>query len=79
MWFFHEDYQSVDIAVHPLLPSKADFLYVKSEDIVTDNFMKEKKIGIGDDIFYIGLLSYLSGKDRISPIVRFGRLSLSNR
>ncbi len=76
LWFFHEEYQSVDIAVHPLLPSKADFLYVKSEDIVTDNFMKEKNIGIGDDIFYVGLLSYLSGKDRIAPIVRFGRLSL---
>ena len=76
LWFFHTENQSVDIAVQPLFPSKADFLFIKKEDIITDKFITEKKIGIGDDIFYVGLLSYLSGKERIAPIVRFGRLAL---
>jgi len=76
LWFFHKESESVDIAVHPLLPRDADFLYIPSELFVTKDLLANNKIGIGDDVFYTGLLPYQSGRERIAPIVRFGRLAL---
>lgn len=77
-WFQHEkDGQAVDIAVQPLLPREADFLYISSSDFVTEELLSKQKIGIGDELFYTGLLSYHSGREKIAPIVRFGRLALT--
>ncbi|OHB77747.1 MAG: hypothetical protein A2Z25_19160 [Planctomycetes bacterium RBG_16_55_9] len=75
-WFFHKDEKSVDIAVQPLLPKDSDFLIVPSKDFVTNDLVIAKQIGIGDEVFYSGLLSYHSGREKIAPIVRFGRLAL---
>jgi len=75
-WFFHKNEAAVDIAVQPLLPRNADFLPIPSELFVTRELLVKNKIGIGDDVFYAGLLSYHSGREKIAPIVRFGRLSL---
>jgi hypothetical protein len=76
LWFFHKDAKAVDIAVHPLLPRDADFLFVYSNNFVTEDLLGINKISIGDDVFYTGLLSYQSGREKIVPIVRFGRLAL---
>lgn len=76
-WFFHERPDEVDIAVHPLLPSEADFKFVTNNDFVTDELITKKRIGIGDDLFYLGLLSYDADSDRISPVARFGHLALT--
>lgn len=75
-WFFHKDAMSVDIAVQPLLPKDSDFLIISSKDFITKDLIINKKIGIGDEVFYSGLLSYHSGREKIAPIVRFGRLAL---
>jgi len=75
-WFFHKDVNSVDIAVQPLLPKDGDFLLVSSKDFVTNDLVNTKQIGIGDEVFYSGLLSYHVGREKIAPIVRFGRLAL---
>jgi hypothetical protein len=75
-WFFHKNAEEVDIAVYPLLPRDADFIFVPSDFFVTKDLLTKNKIGIGDDVFYTGLLSYYSGREKIEPIVRFGRLAL---
>jgi hypothetical protein len=75
-WFFHRNAEAVDIAVQPLKPKDADFLYVSSKLFITNDLIEKNKIGIGDDVFYSGLLSYHIGKKKISPIVRFGKLAL---
>lgn len=76
-WFEHQkEPKAVDIVVQPLLPREADFLYISSSDFVTEKLLTNRKIGIGDELFYTGLLSYHSGRDKIAPIVRFGRLAL---
>jgi hypothetical protein len=75
-WFFHKDAKEVDIAAYPLLPRDAEFLVILSDNFVTKDLLTNNKIGIGDDVFYTGLLSYQSGRERIVPIVRFGRLAL---
>jgi hypothetical protein len=75
-WFFHENAAAVDIAVQPLSPKDASFLYIAPRDFVTEKILKDRKIGIGDDVFYSGLLPYHSGRDKIAPVVRFGRLAL---
>lgn len=76
LWFFHKDAKAVDIAVHPLFPRDADFIFVPPNVFVTNELLASNKIGIGDDVFYTGLLSYHSGREKIAPIVRFGRLAL---
>ena len=77
-WFTHEKEQkAVDIAVHPLLPREAEFLYISKQHFITDEVILKRKIGIGDELFYTGLLSYHSGLHHITPIVRFGRIALT--
>jgi len=76
LWFFHTDAMAADVAVQPLLPKEADFLFIPSDTFVTKVLLTNNKIGIGDDVFYTGLLSYHSGREKIAPVVRFGRLAL---
>lgn len=76
LWFFHQNQDAIDIAIQPLLPNDADFLFISSNDFATSKLLDAKKIGIGDDVFYAGLLTYQSGREKIAPVVRFGKLAL---
>lgn len=75
MWYFHPD-KAVDLAIQPLIPIRANFLVFPSNEFVTENMIGKHKIGLGDDVFYAGMLPYYSGIDRIIPIARFGRIAL---
>jgi hypothetical protein len=75
-WFFHPTDETVDLAVQPLLPREAKFKWIPSSMWVTNQLIKEKRISIGDEVFYTGLLPRHSGVKRIMPITRFGRLAL---
>jgi len=75
LWFFHPD-NSVDLAIHPVVPKEADFLVIPNDVFVNDNVLIKNKIGLGDEVFYVGLLDYYSGIDHIIPIVRFGKIAL---
>ena len=77
-WFtYMKEPNAVDIVVHPLLPREARFKYISKQHLITDEFISKRKIGIGDELFYTGLLNYHSGLDHITPIVRFGRIALT--
>jgi len=79
-WFAHEkEERAVDIVVQPLFPKEADFLYISKQHFITDEIISKRKIGIGDELFYTGLLTYHSGLHQISPIVRFGKIALMTK
>lgn len=82
-WWFHPDEtQSADVAVFPvLLPDHIyktlDFRTIPLEMMASsDDVIKEKEIGIGDEVFSIGLFTHHSGNDKNHPIVRMGNISM---
>lgn len=75
-WFFHENESAVDIAVQPISPGNADFKYISSKHFITKEIIENNQIEVGDEVFYPGLLTYHMGREKISPIVRFGKLAL---
>lgn len=74
-WILHPD-KSSDIAVYPGVPKQAKYLTVSNSMFLNDRDVKERAIGIGDEVFFVGLLPYHSGYQKITPIVRFGKLAL---
>jgi hypothetical protein len=79
-WKFHQDY-AVDVAVlQRELPADFDHLGWLSSWFYNVSggpqfFLNEPKLGIGDDIFVIGLFSQRSGEAKNVPIVRMGNLA----
>ncbi len=44
--------------------------------LMTDTHIKEKRISIGDEVFFVGLFSEHYGQEHNLPVVRFGNISL---
>ncbi len=80
IWYEHpNDPVSSDIAITPIQLAghgPYDVLAIPSEMIVTDSTRKALGIGIGDEVFAIGMFSYLQGKSRSIPIVRTGNIAM---
>lgn len=79
-WVVHDNEESVDLAVYPLSilqGIKLNLVVVTSSDFVTQETLTTHGIGIGDEVFYAGLLPLHPGTKRIVPIARFGRLALT--
>jgi len=74
-WIVSSD-PAVDLAIIPLLPREADFLSVPSSMFLSDEVVRSQQVGLGDEVFYVGMLPYHSGIGKITPIARFGRLAL---
>ena len=75
-WIVHPD--GDDIAVTPIEP---DSRRVRWFSIGTDQFVNRERvneygIGLGDDTFLIGRLVTLEGRQRNTPVVRFGNISM---
>lgn len=75
-WLLTEDIE-VDIAFLPFLldQSKFEAKTIPLEMIANENIMKTRAIGIGDDLFSIGLFTQRKGNKRNIPIVRTGIIS----
>lgn len=67
---------AVDLAIYLGLPKQASYLRVPNSLFVTDQDVTQNSIGVGDEVFFVGLLPYHAGQEKITPIVRFGRLAL---
>jgi hypothetical protein len=74
----HPSDPTVDVAVIPcLLDSQSDVISVSTnKSFVTKELMAEKKIGVGDEVFTIGLFTPAVGSQRNMPIVRYGNLAM---
>jgi hypothetical protein len=69
---------STDVAVHRVaLPIESyDIRAIPLAMVATDEFLVERKVGPGDDVFFVGLFSEHPGQTRNQPIMRFGNISL---
>ncbi len=74
-WWHHPTDKSVDAAIFPW-GMRGDFATFPLTRFVTDINIKLTGIGIGDEIFIVGLFRKWSGKNRVTPIVRHGHIAM---
>lgn len=73
-WARHE---STDVAAIRIgIPPRADFRSLDQNFFLTDQLVIDHKVGPGDEVFFTGLFSEHPGRDRVQPIMRFGKLSM---
>jgi hypothetical protein len=77
-WWHHPADESVDVAVTPFGLSTETFEYkhIPTDMFLSDEGIRDKKIGTGDEVFIVGLFTSLSGKARNLPIVRMGNIAM---
>lgn len=74
-----ETHRSTDVAVVRVPAGRfgeADFVAIRREWLLDDDFVKRHEMGPGDPVFFAGLFSAFPGSRRIQPIIRFGSVSL---
>jgi hypothetical protein len=75
-WFFHPD-KNVDVAAVPLgLGTKADWLVIATDLILSKEDIDKRHIGIGDMTYVVGLFRLLQGTKRNLPVVHTGNIAL---
>jgi hypothetical protein len=75
-WYFHETDPCVDVAVSKFEPAdELDHLVFSLMGAATEFTLSTLKIGIGVEIFIVGLFSQHFGKSRNIPIVRIGNIA----
>jgi hypothetical protein len=77
LWRFHPTDTTVDVAVGPvaLNPDEIDYLCWENERIATREIMQREEIGIGCDVFMVGLFRNHIGEKRNIPILRVGNIA----
>jgi hypothetical protein len=83
-WFFHpeSDHRFVDVAVLPVQLAK-DYYDIRhvfmDSDVADEAVLKEKDIGIGDEVFFPGLFMHHKGTEKNLPILRVGTVALMSQ
>jgi len=83
-WYFHPNPGSTDVAVTPIdfLPEEEYKQIVLRTPppnrgiIATKQIMQENRIGLGDEIFIVGLFKSHYGRQKNVPIIRVGNLAM---
>jgi hypothetical protein len=81
-WFYHpKEDEASDVAVAQLVLPKEiiDLIDYEAMDqivLLTDEIVRKDQIGVGDEVFIIGLFSYLTGSSKNIPIVRMGNIAM---
>ena len=76
-WYYHPTDNSTDVAVTPFwLSSDIDYKTIPINTFLTDEVLKEGKIGIGDEVYIVGLFAHVAGSKRNEPIVRIGNVAM---
>jgi len=80
VWWKHPDKPNeVDVAILPWrIPlGVADVRSMEiTEWFITDEILKKRSIGIGDDVFWVGLFSLMANQKKNWPIVRVGNIAM---
>lgn len=76
-WLFHPSVSSVDAAVYkdPFPLDGWDHHVILKEGFVSDAFLQQFHVGVGDDLYFPGLFIWHMGRTRLSPIVRQGTIA----
>jgi hypothetical protein len=79
-WFYHPtEKDSVDVAVMPFGSARFhdyDIEWIPEGMFATDERIEEFQIGLGDEIFIIGLFTRFFGIKKLTPIVRTGNIAM---
>jgi hypothetical protein len=75
-WFLHDS--GDDVAIYPITfdPNAFKWWSVPRDMFLDEEAMTAYKIGYGDDVFMVGRLISQSGKEKNTPVARFGTLAL---
>lgn len=63
-------------AIGPLVPERQRFTCVLTRDFITEEIIARHEIGPGDEAFMVGRFVSHDGRQRNSPNVRFGNISM---
>jgi hypothetical protein len=75
-WLFHPESHSVDVALLKTdIPAELDHLAIPHSLCATDEIFAAHEVGLGDEVFVVGLFRHHSGDRRNVPIVRVGNLA----
>lgn len=76
-WVSHPEESNVDVAMLNWAPSveKFDYVALPIEYALTEDIIKKENIGVGDDVFLVGLFANHFGSKRNLPIVRVGNIA----
>ena len=79
-WFYHPtEKDSVDVAVMPFGSARFDdydIEWIPEQMFATDQRIKDFDIGLGDELFIIGLFTRFFGITKLTPIVRTGNIAM---
>ena len=77
VWWYHHTDESVDVAALAWAPPKEiEHKHIPTSMFLTDEVIRDKKIGTGDEVFITGLFVHLAGSERNLPIVRMGNIAM---
>ena len=75
-WLSHPTDPTVDIAVLPRKPPPgADYLVYPMDRFATEDVISKEGIGLGEEVFVVGLFHEHVGKKRNIPIIRVGNIA----
>jgi hypothetical protein len=84
IWYFHPNPGSTDVAISPIdFHPEEEFknILVRSPEpnrglAATPEVIKNEKLGVGDEVFIVGLFKSHYGRQRNVPILRVGNLAM---
>jgi len=76
-WVSHPSDPYVDVSVLPWAPDhkKFDYMSFPFDSFLTAQIADEQGVGIGDEVFMVGLFASHYGKQRNVPVVRIGNIA----
>jgi len=75
-WWRHPDDRSVDAAVYPWGVRGARYKLFPASRFLTQDVANERMIGIGDEVYIVGLFRKWAGNAKITPTVRTGHIAM---
>ena len=77
-WWNHPTEENVDVSVFPWAPPQdlIDYRTVQTTIFLTKDIIKEKNIGVGDEVFITGLFAHHFGRESNVSIIRMGNIAM---
>ncbi len=76
-WWYHPTDESVDVALITFAPpSEFEYRRIQTGMFLSDEMIRKKSVGAGDEVFITGLFAQLSGAARNLPVVRMGNIAM---
>ena len=76
-WWLHPEDKTADVAVVPvIMPPGVDIMALDLRDFALPGVIEELVIGIGDEVFAVGLFTEVIGATQNWPVVRHGNIAM---